>query len=577
MKKLIVHADDLGLNRCFNQGILEAYQYGALSSTCIRVNGTAYEQAVQEILPQCPHLGIGLHLNIVEGPSKRTCDFRDSLICDSVGNFNQGFGYLLANQNNARVIQEIKDDFRQQIEEFLEVSSIDHLNSHQHSHGIPGIFKVVCELAEEYGISYIRIPKEAFYFSLARMDIWALARCYTNPLKHVLLNYFSRKNRKVLDSLGLLSNTDFVGVMYTEIMSKNTFLGGIQKAKGDLVEVLCHPCAMHLDQREAFHPTVRDYTLNKFRVMEKELLLDPSLPEAIKGLGYEITNYRCLKEKLAFEKLEPMPLKVSSQPRLRAFLMMDETPFHHPNYTYRLIHECEHIEVVGASVVSLPNGGLLQKYLLDNWKHLGLLQILKLALSKYKIFFRSKLIGLLDPSVRFSVQEVLREAGVPFKVVSKANTEEHVQHIKNLETDVLISSNSLILKEEMLKSARLMCINRHSSLLPEGGGILPAFRAIQNRDPYFGVTIHKMEEQIDGGDILCQYIFPIEEGDSLSTLYAHAFFLSYYATEHALKKLRDSENKRDVFIKKIEGDLNYYSYPTEKDWREFHANNGRFI
>ncbi len=54
---IIFHADDLGLSDGFNDGILEAAIDGQLTSTCVRVNGAAYQDAVSRIIPQMPHVG----------------------------------------------------------------------------------------------------------------------------------------------------------------------------------------------------------------------------------------------------------------------------------------------------------------------------------------------------------------------------------------------------------------------------------------------------------------------------------------------------------------------------------------
>ena len=46
IRPLVMHADDLGLCQAFNAGIREAAINGLLASTCIRVNGTAFEEAI---------------------------------------------------------------------------------------------------------------------------------------------------------------------------------------------------------------------------------------------------------------------------------------------------------------------------------------------------------------------------------------------------------------------------------------------------------------------------------------------------------------------------------------------------
>lgn len=66
---LIIHADDLGLQYCFNHGILKGHQEGLLTSTCLRANGLALDHALTEVIAACPQLGIGAHICLNEGQS----------------------------------------------------------------------------------------------------------------------------------------------------------------------------------------------------------------------------------------------------------------------------------------------------------------------------------------------------------------------------------------------------------------------------------------------------------------------------------------------------------------------------
>ena len=49
-----------------NEGIRDAHLHGLVTSTCLQSVGFAYDHAVREVLPTCPSLGVGIHLNLVE-------------------------------------------------------------------------------------------------------------------------------------------------------------------------------------------------------------------------------------------------------------------------------------------------------------------------------------------------------------------------------------------------------------------------------------------------------------------------------------------------------------------------------
>jgi chitin disaccharide deacetylase len=67
MKWLIVTADDFGISRGINRGIVEAHLSGVVTSTSLMVDRPACEEAVA-LARRCPKLSLGLHLEL-EGVS----------------------------------------------------------------------------------------------------------------------------------------------------------------------------------------------------------------------------------------------------------------------------------------------------------------------------------------------------------------------------------------------------------------------------------------------------------------------------------------------------------------------------
>ena len=157
-KKFILNADDFGLTQAHNQAVLEGYNNGFLTSASLCANGEAFESAVHDILPDCPNLAA--HLNIMEGKSLTDCP----LLTDDDGYFNVGYGYLILNQHKKEILEQIENEFRAQIEKVQANTTIDHLDSHVHTHAIPELFKIVCKLAKEYNIKYVRTQFEELYF-----------------------------------------------------------------------------------------------------------------------------------------------------------------------------------------------------------------------------------------------------------------------------------------------------------------------------------------------------------------------------------------------------------------------------
>jgi methionyl-tRNA formyltransferase len=119
----------------------------------------------------------------------------------------------------------------------------------------------------------------------------------------------------------------------------------------------------------------------------------------------------------------------------------------------------------------------------------------------------------------FSVGSVARRYDVPLLTADNVNSPEYLERLRDLGVDLLVSvAAPEIFKAELLSYPSHGCINVHNSLLPRYQGILPSFWALANGEKVTGTTVHFMNEQIDGGDIILQEEVSIEEGDTLHSL-----------------------------------------------------------
>lgn len=586
---LIVHADDLGLSTSFNDGIRIAATRGFLTSTCIRVNGTAFEAAINDVIPACPNLGVGLHLNIVEGRSTRRQVGKSEVLCDADGAYRHKFVGLWRRSGSERLRQEIECDYRDQIERALaSLGSIDHLNSHQHSHGIPAIFEITCRLAREYGIPFVRLPREKPYVvrSLSKhLHGWYAA----NVAKIALLDGMAIRNRRTAARYGVSSNDWFVGIGYTGFMNAATIRAGLAALPQDagIVELLLHPCDISGRQDEVFlDADLRDYVIQAARREEMRALCDDALFEELDAAGWRRTSFGRLAKRVPAVAGTAAGVEsrgndsggtkpASNRSPLRALVMLDETPFHHPTYLARLIKECEHLNIVGVAIVRLRGGGPLQRYMVRQWRRMGVRQFAGLGFKSIS----ARMIGRLPTFIRGdrdgSVRGVCKRFDVPHRIVSRVNTPEFHEFARSFNPDVIVSSCTPIFKRELLELPSVACINRHSSLLPSFGGILPVFRAVQMGEQFVGASVHRMTPEIDGGEVLSRKWLPIFSGDTLDRLYRLCFVLSYEATNDAAAMLRSGDTSRSAPREGLE--QSYFSYPTREDWDAFASAGGRFV
>lgn len=96
---------------------------------------------------------------------------------------------------------------------------------------------------------------------------------------------------------------------------------------------------------------------------------------------------------------------------------------------------------------------------------------------------------------------------------------EFIDNLKSLKADLfVVVSYGKILKKEILDIPLRFCVNLHGSLLPKYRGAAPVNWTIINGDDSTGVTVIKMNEKMDEGDIISKkevQIFSYDTAESL--------------------------------------------------------------
>jgi len=260
---------------------------------------------------------------------------------------------------------------------------------------------------------------------------------------------------------------------------------------------------------------------------------------------------------------------------MRIFFVIEETNFFQPEFLSGIVDEIKKIDkIVGAAVITkVPDSINMLKYLIANWNKLLLREIFMLCVLKiYKqaiTLFRQ----ITGGSPLYSVIRVLKRHKIPFFIVENdINSTPYLERIRNASPDLIINSGSLIFKKELLEIPKKCVINRHSSLLPSFGGILPLFHAIRMNQP-LGVTAHMMVRKIDAGVILAQKEITIEDGDTLFDLYQKSYIVSIEILITAINNVR----KNSFDQTKNNYKSSYYSWPTDNDWKQFRQRGIKWI
>lgn len=149
---LIVNADDFGLSKGQNYGIIEACRNGVVTSTTALVNGAAIDHAAQ-LSRSTPELAVGMHfvLTLGEPLSAMPGLTRDGRL---------GKWIWQQAEEDSLPLEEIAHELACQYRRFVELFGHEptHIDSHHHVHMFAQIYPIVAAFAREKGIA-LRIDR----------------------------------------------------------------------------------------------------------------------------------------------------------------------------------------------------------------------------------------------------------------------------------------------------------------------------------------------------------------------------------------------------------------------------------
>lgn len=156
---LIVNGDDLGLTGGVNAGIERAFRDGILRSASLMAAGTALADGAERAR-RLPGLGIGLHLALVGERPVCPPDQVPSLVGRD-GWLLPGYRAFLSRYLRGGIRP---DDVRRELEAQATAAAalglpLDHIDSHQHLHLLPGLTGPTLDLARAHNISWVRAPR----------------------------------------------------------------------------------------------------------------------------------------------------------------------------------------------------------------------------------------------------------------------------------------------------------------------------------------------------------------------------------------------------------------------------------
>lgn len=250
--KIIINADDCGMNAHVTQHIEKAITAGKITSTTIMANLEDLEGALAMYEKYHDSISFGAHLNLTEGEpllkSKILLEYgyyvekKGRLLFD--GKCAENFRYK---RLPSKVKLEIYKELSAQIAKLQEGGvKISHLDSHHHIHTSLSLISVIAQLSKDYNIPKIRNIRNYVPTSL---------------------NYYGRK---VWEYISKMNNRRYIMTDYFAIYREYFNNPNVQKIKGcQTLELMIHP-----------GNTGKSYQ------QEEQMMLDMTYPDC-----FELINY----------------------------------------------------------------------------------------------------------------------------------------------------------------------------------------------------------------------------------------------------------------------------------------------
>ena len=135
------------------------------------------------------------------------------------------------------------------------------------------------------------------------------------------------------------------------------------------------------------------------------------------------------------------------------------------------------------------------------------------------------------------------------------NNKEEFEYLKKLNADIaIVVAYGQIIPDDILSLTKKGFINIHASLLPKWRGAAPIQRAIMNLDKETGISILKINKELDSGPICNTYKLSISKEDNTETVSEK---LSSLASEKILDNIDDILDEKALFKEQNHNESTY--------------------
>ncbi|XP_019716442.1 carbohydrate deacetylase isoform X2 [Hippocampus comes] len=248
---LVVTGDDFGYCPKRNQGIVDCFKAGGISSVSLLVNASAAKDAAD--LAKRHNIPIGLHANLSEGIPVCQSLRQDSTLVNERGFFHGKMGFRQALGRHQISMEQVELELRDQIRLFRELTGHlpHHMDGHQHVHILQEVREVFAQVLSDHKIPYTRVPVEPGLHS---------CQCLPAHLKR----FYAQVEKDALDSIPVFRRC---GLRWPDVYLGLTTVGQ-NMSVSNLQRTLSH--ALSISSCAASNP--------EERVVTAELMVHPGYP-----------------------------------------------------------------------------------------------------------------------------------------------------------------------------------------------------------------------------------------------------------------------------------------------------------
>ncbi|TSD00108.1 MAG: hypothetical protein Greene101449_321, partial [Candidatus Peregrinibacteria bacterium Greene1014_49] len=271
MRRLIVNADDLGINAPRTHGIFACMDQGIVRSATLIPNMADSEAAIRHCKER--GIGIGLHINLSEGAA--LSNERD------IATLLDPSGFLMGKIRTRKALDEntidpthLERELRAQLEWCLDhYGQPTHVDGHQHLHIHPAVAPVLAPILSRYGITIVRVPKE----TLERLP-WEIPE--ERAAWIAMISGQASHAQEIFSSLDLRTTDHFRGMALSGEANARKFRHLLCALPEGTTELMVHPGACD--------PAGDDFSRDPQRETERNMLCDPDLPALLQSRGIEL-------------------------------------------------------------------------------------------------------------------------------------------------------------------------------------------------------------------------------------------------------------------------------------------------